>query len=299
MPTEGGVFYTLGDWLRRQQSQAQGYAQSLKAPDTLGIAEDIGRPGRPSLFDGFAAGLAGAPQQGQDVELPKSAGTVEPNGTPSLLQAEPPLELEKALAGRAFEQPAPATPTPLMEGVPAQPSGQVKATINGREYDYSNGRAGGAPSLYDLNAGPQNPRAFNREYSPTGGTVSVMNEMDPSMKTIGQLQDDTAIERARPASAPGAPKGLTQGEVVDIEKAGALRATDPKNQQAAATASRGAAAAREIQQLGEHLRARGATAEEVQQAQEKAARDLFVSFGFQEGDLGALGSYLRGSLIGG
>lgn len=225
MPTENGVFYSLGEWLRKQQGAAQKFAQSIPSAPTAGFeaASDFMRPDRPSLFNDLRAGYQGAPAYGQDVQIGGNAGPVEADGTPSLLKrpdsllSDQALELEKALAGRAFEQPPP--PATVEQSVAAsQPSGHVRATIGGREYDYSNGRRGGAPL-----AGGTLGSAFGREWSnfPTdqthefagegNGSFSVMNELDPSMKTIGQLQDERGQADARPAIGSTIP-GETAGE---------------------------------------------------------------------------------------
>lgn len=300
MPVQDDVFYSLGDWLRGQQSRGQRAAQSISRP-RASLFENTMLPTPSGALDlvgdavgGVASGFGRL--TGQTAE-PVEPGPVGSDGVPEMLRApdslrpDPMLEIEKALAGRAF---APEIePATVEQSVAAsQPSGQVRATIGGKTYDYSGGRDGGAPSLYDLNDGPQNASAFGQDYSPTGGSVSVMNE-NPQNLSLGQLQDRTALERARPASVPGAPAGMTQGEVLDIQKAGFVASQDPKARTLAEKEALRLEGMRDLQTLEAALRQQGRPEEQIRERLDAAARDLFLMLGFREGEYGALGSYLK------
>lgn len=187
-------------------------------------------------------------------------------------------------------------PAPVQE-----PAGRVQATINGKTYDYSNGREGGAPTLGGMGNGlgkqwGDRPDDQTMEYSQPGigrGTVSQMLPLEDAMKSQQQLEDETKHLRARPATGDYAAPGRTQGDALNIQERGIARAMDPRVQREAQMDERRAQAAQRLTAIQDYLASKGATPDEIRQGVEAAAKDIFLELGISEGELGAVGSYLK------
>jgi hypothetical protein len=106
----------------------------------------------------------------------------------------------------------------------AEPAGRVNVTINGKTYDYSGGKNGGAPlaggQLGSLFGKPWTNEATDQTHEFAGegnGSYSQMTE-NPAMKSLGQLKDEQALADARPAGDPDmAGLGYTRGEARGLD----------------------------------------------------------------------------------
>lgn len=241
---------------------------------------------------------------------PNEAGPMGEDGVPEYLRRPDSLMPEPLPIEQHIQAAMPPPPATVEQSVAAsEPQGRVQVSFGGKTYDYSNGRNGGAPL-----AGGQLGGLFGREWSnqPSdqthefagegNGSFSQMNELPDSMKSIQQLTDERAIGDASPAAGlPPAYQGLgiTRGDMRGVAIGGLQRAQDPKVQQLQQTEAMRAENAQALGQLEQYLRSLGRyTDDQIRTSLEAAARDLFLKQGFREGELGALGSYLKPSAIG-
>jgi hypothetical protein len=198
---------TLADKYRGWQDQIARGAQ--QAQEAYSGGSLLGVPLNPvaDALETFGAGVRGEAIPGQDIELPQSRA--------SLMEPEFPL----AIAQHLGEKPAVGTdgipealrrPTGMNYPEPvAEPNGRVNVTINGKTYDYSGGKNGGAPlaggQLGSLFGKPWTNEATDQTHEFAGegnGSYSQMTE-NPALKSLGQLKDEQAIADARPAAQGG------------------------------------------------------------------------------------------------
>lgn len=210
-----------------QDSIRQGAAQAGRfvgdVGETVGDAYSqgglFGLPAKPIIgaMESFGAGMRGEAMPGQDIELKQE----------SLLPPAPRWAIEDGLKlGGVDAVGEDGVPENLRapEGVEAPapaPAGRVQATINGKTYDYSGGKSGGAPQV-------STGSAFGQDYTPaSGGTFSQMNPIDQSMKSLAQLYDEQALAEAQPV--PNAPfPGATVGSMRKIEEEIARKAAEQR-----------------------------------------------------------------------
>jgi hypothetical protein len=217
----------LGDWFSRLRNQSAPVSPAARylPPQEDPAGDAFGEFGR-----SFTAGAVGAPDPAIQGQLSALKNMGQPVAPPAPAPADT-ASLGSAMFGEPSERPdangfnAEAAAAALSRGTQrreAMSPGRVNVTVNGKSYEYGGGQAGGAPTLGGIGdkLGEQWSNVVSdqtREFSQPGlgnGSFSQLTELDPSMKTIGQLQDERALADARPT---GDPLGYTRGDMRGLD----------------------------------------------------------------------------------
>lgn len=177
-------------------------------------------------FNAFQAGLTGDAIPGEDIELRQDS--LLPKGAPLAIESHmaqnvPPVAPEPnsaSLSDSLFGMTQDGNNVPQFRQAPPEPS-RVNVTVDGKTYDYADGRSGGAPTLGGIGRGlgkqwGTEPSDQTLEYSQPGighGSYSQLTD-NPQMASLGQLQDDRALADARPT---GDPLGYTRGDMRGLD----------------------------------------------------------------------------------